>query len=154
MLWRKNTECIRGHISRIESTLAVKISFLGIGIDWHIKVSQDCCCSVSQSWESLSPTLCDPWNAAHQASLPSTVSQSLFKLMSIDSEMPSNHFILCALLLLLPSIFPSIRVFSNESALRIRCPKYWSFSSSISLSNEYSGLISFRLTGLILLSKS
>ena len=57
MLWRKNTECIRGHISRIESTLAVKISFLGIGIDWHIKVSQDCCCSVSQSWECLSPTL-------------------------------------------------------------------------------------------------
>ena len=85
-----------------------------------------------------------PWTAARQASLSFTISQSLLKLMSIESMMPSNHFILCCPLLLLPLIFPSIRVFSNESALRIKWPKYWSFSFSISLSNEYSGLISFR----------
>ena len=88
-----------------------------------------------------------PWTAAHQASLPFTISQSLLKLMSIESMMPSNHLILCRPLLLLPSIFPSISVFSNESALCIRWPKYWSFS--ISPSNEYSELVSFRLTGLI-----
>ena len=85
-----------------------------------------------------------PWNAARQASLSFTISQSLLKLMSIESVMPSNHLLLCSPLLLLPSIFPSIKVFSNESALCIRWPKYWSFSFSISPSNEYSGLISFR----------
>ena len=84
-----------------------------------------------------------PWTAAHQASLSITNPQSLLKLMYIKSVMPSNHLMLCHPLLLLPSIFPSIRVFSNESVLRIRWPKYWSFS--ISLSNEYSGLISFRM---------
>ena len=84
-----------------------------------------------------------PWTAPHQASLPFTTSQSLLKLMSIESVMPSNHLVLCRPLLLLPLIFPSIRVFSNESALHIRWPKYWSFSFSISPSNEYSGLISF-----------
>ena len=84
-----------------------------------------------------------PWVAARQASLSITNSQSLPKLMSIESVMPSNHLILYHPLLLLPSIFPSIRVFSNESALRIWWPKYWSFSFSISPSNEYSGLISF-----------
>ena len=89
--------------------------------------------SVAQSC----PTLCDP--------LSITNSQSLFKLMSIESVMPSNHLILRRLLLLLPSIFPSIRVFSNESALHIRWPRYWSFSFSISPSSEYSGLISFRI---------
>ena len=83
-----------------------------------------------------------PWTAACQASLSSTISQSLLKLMSIESVMPSNHLILCRPLLLLPSIFPSIRVFSNASALPTRWPKYWSFSFSISPSNEYSGLIS------------
>ena len=83
-----------------------------------------------------------PWTAARQASLPITNSQSLLKLMSIESVMPSNHLILCYPLLLLPSIFPSIRVFSNESPVRIRWPEYCSFS--ISLSNEHSGLISFR----------
>ena len=82
---------------------------------------------------------------AHQASLSNTNSVSLLKLMSIESMMPSNCLILCYLLLLLPSIFPSIRVFSNELALHIRWPKYWSFSFSISTSNEYSGLISFRM---------
>ena len=90
-----------------------------------------------------------PWTAAHQASLSITNSQSLLKLMSIESVMPTNHLIVCRPLLLLPSIFPSIRVFSN---LRIRWPKYWSFSSSISPSNEYSGLISFRIDWLDLLA--
>ena len=88
-----------------------------------------------------------PWTAAHQASLSITNSRSLLKLMSIELVMPSNHLILCHPLLLLPSIFPSIRDFSNESALLIRWLKYWSFS--VSPSNEYSGLISFRVDGLI-----
>ena len=85
-----------------------------------------------------------PWNAACQASLAITNSQSLLKLTSIDSVMPSNHLILCHPLLLLPSIFPSIRDFSKESILHIRWPKYWSFSFNISPCSEYSGLISFR----------
>ena len=93
-----------------------------------------------------------PWTAARQASLSITNSWSLFKLMSIEALMPSNHFILCHLLLLLPSIFPSIRVFPNESALRIRWPKYWSFSFSIRPTNEYPGLISFRMDWLNLLA--
>ena len=92
-----------------------------------------------------------PQTATHQASLSITNSQSLLKLMSIESVMPSNHLILCCPLLLLPSIFPSIRIFSNESVLRIRWSKYWSFSFSISPSNEYSGLISFRMDWLDLL---
>ena len=83
------------------------------------------------------------WTATHQASLSFTISWSLLKLLSIESVMPSNHLTLCHSLLLLPSIFPSNRVFSSESALLIRWPKYWSFSFSISLSNEYSGLTSF-----------
>ena len=89
-----------------------------------------------------------PWTAAHQASLSITHSRSLLKLMSIQSVMPSSHLILCHPLLLLPSIIPSIRVSSNESALCIRWPKDWSFSFSISPSNEYSGLISFRMDWL------
>ena len=89
-----------------------------------------------------------PWTAARQASLSITNSRSLLTLMSIESVMPSNHLILCRPLLLLPCIFPSIRVFSNESVLRIRWPKYWSFSFSISPSNEYLGLISFRMDWL------
>ena len=93
-----------------------------------------------------------PWTAAHQASLSITNSQSPPKPMSIESVMPSNHLILCHPLLLLPSIFPSIRVFSNESALRIRWPKDWSFSFNISPSNEHSGLISFRIDWLDLLA--
>ena len=86
-----------------------------------------------------------PWTAAHQASLSITSSRSLLKLMSIESVMPSNHLTLCHPLLLLPSIFSSIRIFSSESVLGIRQPEYWSFSFSISLSTEYSGLISFRI---------
>ena len=93
-----------------------------------------------------------PWTVALQASLSVTNSQSLFKPMSLESVMPSNHLILCHPLFLLTSIFPSIRVFSNESALRIRWPKHWSFSFSISPSNEYSGLISFRMDCLGLLA--
>ena len=90
-----------------------------------------------------------PWSTVHQASLSITNSQSLPKLMSIKSVMPSNHLILYCPLLLLPSVFPNIRVFSNESVLRIRWPKYWSIS--VSASNEYSGLISFRMDWLDLL---
>ena len=93
-----------------------------------------------------------PWTTAHQASLSITNSWSLLKLMSIESVMPSNHLILCRPLLLPPSIFLSIRVFSDESVLHIRWPKYWSFSFSISPSNEYSGLISFRVDWLDLLT--
>ena len=93
-----------------------------------------------------------PWTAAHQASLSITNAQSLLKLISTEPVMPSNHLILCWPVLLLPSIFPSIRVFSSESVLCIRWPKYWSFSFSISSSNEYSGLISFRMDWLDLLS--
>ena len=93
-----------------------------------------------------------PWIAARQATLSITNSQSLLKLMSIELVMPSNHLILCHPLLLLPSIFPGIRVFSSESALRIRWPKYWSFSFNINPSNEHSGLISFRMDWLDLLA--
>ena len=89
-----------------------------------------------------------PWTSARQASLSITNSQGLLKLISIESVMPSNHLILCCPLLLLPPIFPSIRVFSSESTLHIRWPKYWSFSFNISPSNEHSGLISFRMDWL------
>ena len=106
---------------------------------WRSSSALLCCSSVAQ--------LClfvTPWTAARQASLSNTNSWSLLKLTSIELVMPSNHLIPCLPLLLLPSIFPSIRVFSNESVLHIRWPKYWSFSFSISSSNEYLGLISFR----------
>ena len=93
-----------------------------------------------------------PWTAACQAALSITNSQTLLKLMSIKSVMLSNHLILCHCLLLLPPIFPSIRVFPNESVLRIRWPKYWSYSFSISPFNDYSGLISFRIDWLDLLA--
>ena len=93
-----------------------------------------------------------PWTAASRASLSSTNSRSSLKLMPIESVMPSNHLVLCHPLLLLFSIFPSIRVFSNESALSIRCPKYWSFSFNISPSNEYLVLVSFRIDWFDLLA--
>ena len=93
-----------------------------------------------------------PWTTTRQVSLSITNTWSLLKLISIKLVMPSNHLILCCLLLLLPSFFPSIRVFSNESVLCIRWPKYWSFSFSISPSNEYSGLISFAIDWLDLLA--
>ena len=108
-------------------------------------------CSVQFS-RSVTSDSATPWTAAHLASLSITNSRSLLRLMSIESVMPSNHLILCRPLLLPPSIFPSIRVFSNESVLCIRWPKYWSFNFSISPSNEYSGLISFRMDWLDLLA--
>ena len=109
------------------------------------------CRSAAQSWSRarLSAT---PWTAARQASLSFTVSRNLLRLTSIEWVMPSSHLILCRPLLFLPSIFPSIRVFSNESTLHIRWPKYWIFSFNISPSNEYSGLISFRMDWLDLLA--
>ena len=111
-------------------------------------------CKLFRSVQSLSRVqlFVTPWTAARQASLSITNSWSLPKLTSIESVMPSNHFILCCPLLLPPSIFPSIRVFSNESALRIRWPKFWSFSLNISPSNEHPGLISFRMDWLDLLA--
>ena len=110
--------------------------------------------SVGQSVQSLSRIrlFATPWIAARQASLSITNSRSLLKLMSIESVMPSSHLILCRPLLLLPPTPPSIRVFSNESTLHIRWPKYWSFSFNISPSNEHSGLISFRMDCLDLLA--
>ena len=111
-------------------------------IQWHVAVSAwdrlSSVWSLSQVWLFVTP-----WTTACQASLSITSARSLLKLMSIKSVMPSNHLILCRPLLLLPSIFPSIRVFSNKSVLHIRWPKYWNFTFSISPSNEYSGLISF-----------
>ena len=107
-----------------------------------------------QSVQLLSPVqlFATPWTAACQASLSITNSRSLLQLMSIETMMPSNHLILCHLLLLLPSIFPNIKVFSSESVFHIRWPKFWSFSFSISPSNEYSGLISFRIDWFDLLA--
>ena len=110
---------------------------------------RDCCCCSSSNHVRLFMT---PWTAAHQTSLSFTISWSLPKFMPIESVMPSNHLILCRALLLLPSIFPSIRVFSNELALCITWPKYWSFSFSTSPSNEYSGLISFKIDRFELLA--
>ena len=100
-----------------------------------------CCCAVARRVQHPAT----PWTAACQASLPSTICQSFLKLISIESVMPSNHLILCYPPLLLPWIFPKPKVFSNELALCSNCPKYWSFSFSISPSNEYSGSISFRM---------
>ena len=107
---------------------------------------------ISVQWLSRVQLFATPWTTARQASLSITNSRSLPKLMSIELVMPSNHLILCHPLLLLPSIVPSIRVFSNESALPIRWPKYWSFSFIISSSNEHPGLISFRMDWLDLLA--
>ena len=109
-------------------------------------------CSVQFSHPSHVQLFANPWTAARQGSLLITNSQSLLKLMSIKSVMPSNHLILCRPLLLSPSIFPSIRVFSNKSVLCVRWPKYWSFSFSISPSSEHSGLTSFRMDWLDLLA--
>ena len=108
----------------------------------------DFCCSAAE----LCPTLCKPVDCSTPASLSFTISQTLLKFMSIESVMPSNHLILCHPLLLPPSIFPSTRLFSNESVLHIRWPKYWSFSFSIRPSNEYSGLICSRMDWFDLLA--
>ena len=114
----------------------------------YLLFSENCCCSVAK----LCQLFVTPWTAACQASLSFTIYQSLLKFMSIESVMPSNHLILCHPLLLLTSIFPSITVFSNKSVLRIRWPKDWSFSFSISPSSEYSGMISFRIDWFDLLA--
>ena len=111
--------------------------------DIYLSVQFSSVQSLSHIWLFVTP-----WTAAHQASLSSTISRSLLKLMSIKSVMPSSHLILCRPFLLLPSIFPSIRVFSNESVLPIRWLKYWSFSFSISPSKKYSGMTSFRIDWL------
>ena len=121
---------------------------MGRQMDWSpLKAWKDVSSVFSRVW-----FFATPWIAAHQASLFITNLQSPHKPMSIELVMPSNHLFLCCPLLLLPSIFPSLRVFTNESALRIRWPKYWSFSFNISLSNEHSGLISFRVDWLDLLA--
>ena len=119
--------------------------------DWPWK-SRAFTLSVSQFSGSVMSDSATPWTSARQASLSIANSRSLSKLVSIKSVMPSNHLTLCRPLLLLPSLFPSIRVFSNESALRIRWPKYWSFSFNISPSNEHPGLIPFRMDWLDLLA--
>ena len=139
----------RCSVSISSSHRAYLLFWCSLSLQWmgcrHLRVQLS---SVAQSC----PTLCDHMGAAYQTSISITNFRSLLKLMSIESVIPSNHLILCHPLLLPPSIFPSIRDFSNESALHIRWPKYWSFIFSISLSNEYSGLISFRMDWLDLLA--
>ena len=133
---RMRITCGAGRTQAPNQTLWVSLKFFYI----NFKTFFCCCCSVTK--------LClfvTPWTVACQAPLFSTISQSLLKFTSVELVMPPNHLILCCPLLLPPSIFPSIRVFSNESALRIRWPKYWRFSFRISPSNEYSGLISFKI---------
>ena len=139
---------IQGNISQLCKTNKTWIlgSCLGIYYD-NIYFLFSSVQSLSRVWLFVTP-----WTAARQASLSVTSSWSLLKLMSAESVIPSNHLILCHPLLLLPSILPSIRVFSKESVLHIRWPKYWSFSFSISPSNEYSGLISFRMDWFDLLA--
>ena len=126
-----------------------KVVFVKTHQNVHLKWKHLIICKFS-SVQSLShvPLFVTPWTAAHQASLSITTSWSLLKLMLVESMLPSNHLILCHPLFLLPSIFPIIRAFSNESVLCIRWPKYWSFSFSISPSNEYSKLSSFRMDWL------
>ena len=130
----------------------------GLPTFWRKKlfqcVWQQCTLNISVQFSSVAQsclTLCDPMDCSTSGLPVHHQLPELLKLMSIESVMPSSHLILCRTLLLLPSVFPRIRVFSNESVLRIRWPKYWSFSFSISLSNEYSGLISFRIGWLDLL---
>ena len=129
----------------LEKGMANHYNILVLRIPWTVQFSS--VQSLDCVWHFVTP-----WTAARQASLSITNSWSLLKLMSIESVMPSNHLILCCPLLFPPSNFPSIRVFSNESVLCIRWPKYWSFSFSISSSNEYSGLILFRMHRLDLLA--
>ena len=146
-IWQSTPVFLPGK-SHGQRSLVVYIGSQRVGHDWSELVLQ------FSSVQSLSRVRLfeTPWTAARQASLSITNSWSLPKLMSIGSVMPSNHLILCHPLILLSLIFPSFRVFSNESALRIRWPKYWSFSFSISPSNEYSGSISFRIDWLDLLA--
>ena len=134
-----------------ENSIEVSMDTLVNGVG----IKRDCCASTSFSsvqWLSHARLFATPWTATHQSFLSMTNSQSLLKFMSIKSVMPSSHLILCHPLLFLPSIFSSIWVFSNESVLHIRWPKYWGFSFSISPSNEHTGLISFRMDWLDLVA--
>ena len=142
---------IQGKQYRTRKLKALGVQLCNLRLSWSLLKSD--INSVSQSVQSLNCVwlFATPWIAARQASLSITNSWSLPKPMSVELVMPSNHLILCCPLLLPPSIFSSIRVFSNESAFHIRWPKYCSFSFSISPSNEYSGLISFRIDWLDLL---
>ena len=149
----KHWSCLRLFISRYNDFKMVSL----IISQYLLSVSYILCSRKNKTkqriqWLSHVWFIATPWTAAHQASLSSTNSQSLLKLMSIELVIPSNHLILHCPLLFLPSIFPSIRVFSKESVLPIRWPKYWSFSFNISPSNEYSGLISFKIYWLDLLA--
>ena len=143
-------------VSNVKTCIQIVIIFRNTNIHANIVTVYFTYWKISVEFSSvarLCPTLCDPMNNCSMPGFPvHTNSQSWLKLKSIESVMPSSHLILYHSLLLLPSIFPSIRVFSNESALRIRWPKYWSFSVNVTLSNEYSGLISFRMDGLDLLA--
>ena len=132
---RKGTEEESG--MKTDQAICEDVIYLGVGQS----EASFCCCSVFSHVQLFATS----WTAARQASLSFTISQSLLKLMSIELVLPSNHLTLCRPLLFLLSIFLSIRVFSNESALPIRWPKYWSFSFSISPSSGYSGLISFKI---------
>ena len=144
--WRNHIQPAKEYCLQFKNTLYVS----------KIKTTNGFCLLFSLQFSSVQllthvQLFATPWTAARQASLYITSSRSSLRLMSIESVMPSNRLILCHPLLLLPSIFPSIMVFSNESALHIRWPKYWSFSFNISPSNEHSGLISFRMDWLDLL---
>ena len=156
--WQVEGTAVRSGLSAAAHPLAPGMHFLQVShtVGWVLLPFIRLLCVADQfsSVQSLScvQLFVTPWTAAHQASLSITSSWSLLKLMSIESVMLSNHLILCRPLLLPPSVFPSIRVFSNESVLHIRWPKYWSFSFSNSPSNEYSGLISFRVDWLDLLA--
>ena len=134
------TDCLRGELGGYLEAQPCSINF-----ENSICVVTHCFVAVVVQSLSCVQLFVTPWTTARQASLSFAVSRSLLKLMSIESVMPSNQLILCRPLLLPPSVFPSIRVFSNESALCIRWPKYWSFSFGISPSNEYPGLISFKI---------
>ena len=138
-------------ISKLRLRYVGQVALVHIASVWRIWIQVSVQFS---SFQPLSPVrlFATPWAAVNQASLSITNSQSLPKLMSTESVMPSNHLILCHPLLLLPSIFPNIRLFSHESALCIRWPKYWSFSFNIRPSNGHPGLISFRMDGLDLLA--
>ena len=139
-----NVEMLQNTFKWITTKINKTVNFSSVSIPLDIPIS-------SLQLISCVRLFATPWTGACQVSLSITNSRSLLKLMSIESVMPSNHLILC-FPLLLPSVFPSIRVFSSESVLWIRWPKYWSFSFSISPSNEYSGLISFRMEWLDLLA--
>ena len=163
--WHKNRRVCRGQQGKwrepgsLDTLLSLRVDFRATRLHWPLYQKESAflimkplwgfCCSVTSHVQLFVTS----WTAACQASLSFTISWSLLKLMFPESVMPSNYVILCHPLLLLPSIFPSIRVFSSELALRIRWPKNWNFSFSISQPSEYSGLISLGLTGLILLSK-